>query len=104
MMTLPESLSQQFDVELEAFEESKKMKYVSTTQRRLEAKTKAEVEAKKVRSLLQRQLTRRFGGLQASVLEAIEVLTIENLDQLGEALFDFTNIQDLEAWLNQCHS
>jgi hypothetical protein len=103
MMTLPESLSQQFDIELEAFEETKKMKYVTTTQRRLEARAVAEAEAqgevKHARSMVQRQLTRRFGELQDSVLAILNGLSIDNLDQLGEALLDFTSIDDLTHWL-----
>ncbi len=100
MMTLPESLSKQFDIELEAFEETQKMKYVTTIERRAEARG----EAKKARSMLRRMLTRLFGELQASVSEAIDALTIENLDQLGEALFDFTSVRDLEIWLEQRNS
>jgi hypothetical protein len=95
MMTLPESLSQQFDTELEAFEETKKMKYVTTIERRAEARG----EAKHARSMVQRQLTRRFGELQDSVLATLDGLSIDNLDQLGEALLDFTSIDDLTHWL-----
>ncbi len=101
MMTLPGSLSRQFDTELEAFEETKKMKYVTTIERRAEARGIELGEARKARSLIQRQLTRRFGELESSVLETIEALAIDNLDRLGEELFDFTSIQDLEIWLNQ---
>ncbi len=96
MMTLPESLSQQFDSELEAFEETKKMKYVTTIERRAEARG----EAKKVRSIVQRLLTRQFGELQDSVLAILDGLSIDALDQLSEALLDFTTIDDLTHWLD----
>jgi hypothetical protein len=95
MMTLPESLSQQFDIELEAFEETKKMKYVTTIERRAEARG----EVKQARSMVQRLLTRRFGELQDSLLATLDGLSIDNLDQLGEALLDFTSIDDLTHWL-----
>ena len=96
MMTLPELLSQQFDIELEAFEETKKMKYVTTIERRAEARG----EARKVRSIVQRQLTRRFGELQNSLLAILDGLSIDALDQLSEALLDFTTIDDLTHWLD----
>jgi hypothetical protein len=51
------------------------------------------------RSMVQRQLTRRFGELQDSVLATLDGLSIDNLDQLGEALLDFTSIDDLTHWL-----
>jgi imidazoleglycerol phosphate dehydratase HisB len=94
MMTLPESLSTQFDLELEAFEETQKMKYVTTIERRGEARGEA-----KARSLVQRQLTHRFGELQAPLLTAFNSLTIDQLESLGEALLDFTSIDDLTEWL-----
>jgi Domain of unknown function (DUF4351) len=95
MMTLPESLSQQFDLELEAFEETKKMKYVTTIERRAEARGMELGE----RSLVQRQLTRRFGELESLLLTTLDNLTIDQLESLGEALLDFTSIDDLTHWL-----
>jgi predicted transposase/invertase (TIGR01784 family) len=49
--------------------------------------------------LILRQLNRRFGTLPAGVSDRISQLTIEQLDELGEALLDFTSLSDLEAWL-----
>ena len=103
MMTLPESLSQQFDIELEAFEESKKMKYVTTIERRAEARG---IELGE-RSLVKRLLTRRFGDLQESIGVQISSLTIAQLKTLGDALLNFTAIDDLTHWLDnqsQCRS
>ncbi len=96
MMTLPESLSQQFDTELEAFEETKKMKYVTTIERRAEARG---IELGE-RSLMQRLLTRRFGDLQDPIGVQISSLTIDQLEALGDALLDFTTIDDLTHWLD----
>jgi Domain of unknown function (DUF4351) len=99
MMTLPESLSQQFDTELATFEEERRMKYVTTIERRAEARGLELGEARKARSLIQRLLTRRVGELPTSWIETIEGLAIDDLDRLGEALLDFTSLQDLEAWI-----
>jgi Domain of unknown function (DUF4351) len=98
MMTLPESLSQQFDTELEAFEETKKMKYVTTIERRAEARG-LKIGQDQTRSFVQRLLTRRFGDLQEPIGVQIASLTVDQLEALGEALLDFTSIEDLTHWL-----
>ena len=51
--------------------------------------------------LLLRQLTRRFGVLPDDFQARIGVLSIEQLEQLGEALLDFTALADLTNWLDQ---
>ena len=51
--------------------------------------------------LIIRQLNRRFGEIESSLIERVNGLSIEQLEALGEALLDFTSITDLEAWLNQ---
>lgn len=51
------------------------------------------------RSLILRQLTRRVGELPQDVRSRIETLSLEQLENLGEALLDFTSIADLLSWL-----
>lgn len=51
-------------------------------------------------NLVIRQLTKRFGNLFEDNLKAIQALTIEASKALGEALLDFTTLEDLENWLN----
>ncbi|AFY33526.1 DUF4351 domain-containing protein [Calothrix sp. PCC 7507] len=51
--------------------------------------------------LVLRQLNRRLGEINQSLIERIQRLSIEQLENLGEALLDFSNIADLETWLNQ---
>lgn len=53
------------------------------------------------RYLILRLLNRRIGELDALLIERITGLSIEQLENLGEALLDFSSIADLEAWLNQ---
>ena len=48
--------------------------------------------------LILRQLTRRVGELPQNVLARIETLSLEQLENLGEALLDFQAIADLETW------
>ncbi len=51
--------------------------------------------------LITRQLNRRIGEIDTLLIERIQGLSIEQLENLGEALLDFSSIADLETWLNQ---
>jgi hypothetical protein len=51
--------------------------------------------------LVIRQLNRRIGEIDSSLIEQVNGLSIEQLESLGEALLDFNSVADLEAWLNQ---
>ncbi|MBN3940309.1 MAG: DUF4351 domain-containing protein [Nostoc sp.] len=51
--------------------------------------------------LIIRQINRRVGEINQSLIERIKGLSIEQLENLGEALLDFSNVADLEIWLNQ---
>ncbi|WP_137669623.1 DUF4351 domain-containing protein, partial [Sphaerospermopsis reniformis] len=54
-----------------------------------------EVEAT---NLLLRQLSKRFGKLTDSYIQKISNLKIAQLEDLGEALLDFRDINDLDEW------
>ena len=49
--------------------------------------------------LIIRQLNRRIGEIESSLIQRVQTLSIEQLEELGEALLDFTSIEDLENWL-----
>ena len=51
------------------------------------------------KSLILRQLTKRMGELSPEVRQNVENLSIEQLENLGEALLDFNSMVDLENWL-----
>ncbi|MBS9392654.1 MAG: Rpn family recombination-promoting nuclease/putative transposase [Dolichospermum sp. LBC05a] len=51
------------------------------------------------KNLLLRQLSKRFGKLGDAYIKSINSLTIAQLEDLGEALLDFGEINDLEQWL-----
>ncbi|MCF4968966.1 DUF4351 domain-containing protein [Nostoc sp. CMAA1605] len=51
--------------------------------------------------LILRQLNRRIGEIDASFIEQIHELSLEQLENLGEALLDFATVADLAAWFNQ---
>jgi Domain of unknown function (DUF4351) len=50
-------------------------------------------------SLIMRLLSRRVGVLTPQMQERIQGLSVAQLEDLGEALLDFTSVADLEAWL-----
>ena len=71
--------------------------YQETREEALRDGRKAEAE-----SLIIRQLTRKLGtDLPEALQEQVMQLPLETLEALGEALFDFTALADLETWLAQ---
>jgi predicted transposase YdaD len=50
-------------------------------------------------NLVLRQLNRRIGGISPELSAKIRSLSLEHLENLGEALLDFQSRQDLEQWL-----
>ncbi|MGK7944337.1 MAG: DUF4351 domain-containing protein [Microcystaceae cyanobacterium] len=48
-----------------------------------------------------RLLNKRFGTVDSSISARLRTLSQEQLESLGEALFDFTDQTDVETWLNQ---
>ena len=55
-------------------------------------------------TLLVRQLKRRCGELPSEIISQLRSLSLSQLEDLGEAVLDFTSLQDLEAWLTTANS
>ncbi|KST61791.1 Rpn family recombination-promoting nuclease/putative transposase [Mastigocoleus testarum] len=51
------------------------------------------------RKIILRLLTRRVGELPQEIRQRVENLSLEQLENLGEALLDFTSMADFQAWL-----
>jgi hypothetical protein len=51
--------------------------------------------------LVIRLLHRRLSEIDASLIERVQGLSIEQLENLGESLLDFSVVADLATWLNQ---
>jgi hypothetical protein len=66
---------------------------------RQEGKQEGKQEGEK--NLILRLLHRRIGEIDSLLIERITGLSIELLENLGEALLDFSSVADLEAWLTQ---
>jgi hypothetical protein len=63
----------------------------------------AEIQAAEERgekSIVMRLLKRRVGELSVEVQDRIKSLPIERLENLGDALLDFAEMEDLTAWLD----
>ncbi|BAU10539.1 hypothetical protein LEP3755_10230 [Leptolyngbya sp. NIES-3755] len=106
VMILPEGLKQTFWAELKVYEEERRMPYITSVEeigfaRGLETgRQQAEQQAEqRQRSLILRQLNRRVGEVPETVRQRVEQLTIDQLEALGEALLDFAQLADLQAWL-----
>jgi len=44
-------------------------------------------------------LNRRVGELNPSLIKQVEVLPIEELEELTDAILDFSTVANLEEWL-----
>ncbi|MEA5511920.1 DUF4351 domain-containing protein [Crocosphaera sp. UHCC 0190] len=51
-------------------------------------------------NLILRLLNRRIGEISPQLSQKIQSLSIEQLENLGEALLDFHSTEDLEQWFN----
>jgi hypothetical protein len=92
MMHLRVDLEKRFKQELDEFEESLQMPYVTSVERIARTEGGAAV--------LLKLLGKRWGPLAADVQQQIRSLTFEQLAALGEALLDFRSTQDLDDWLD----
>jgi predicted transposase YdaD len=98
VMILPDDLESEFWRELQIFEETQNMAYVTNASRFEYQRGLKEGEQLNQRLIL-RQLTRKIGELPDALQSQIQTLSLAQLEALGEALLDFTGLADLEVWL-----
>jgi hypothetical protein len=91
MMHLRDDLSERFEQELIALEESLNMPYVTSVERIWEARGRAVVLVTVARKL--------FGALPQHIEARIHKLSLDRLEALGEAILGFRSLEELEAWL-----
>ena len=107
VMILPEGLKRTFWDELKTYEEDRKMPYITSVEEigydrglsdgEASGKLKGQIEGE--RSLILRLLDRKLGVLPDRTIDRINKLSITRLESLGEALLDFSAIEDLTTWL-----
>jgi predicted transposase YdaD len=116
MMTLSKPLQAELAVKIKHLEESLKMPLISPTMElaREEGREKGREEGREEGELIGEQrgelkgnqklviklLNRRIGELKPPVIEQIRKLPVEQLEELAEALLDFSTVANLEHWLN----
>ena len=123
MMHLPAVLDRRFKADLVAYEEEMHMPYVTSVERlakeegleeglekgrekgreegRVEGRVEGIIKGREQGSatLLLRQLTRLCGVLSDDVEQDVRKLSLEQSQNLGEALLDFHTLEDLKSWL-----
>ena len=52
------------------------------------------------RNLIVRLIKRKLGDIDVDIESRIMTLNIDDLERAGEALFDFSTVEDLTNWLN----
>jgi Domain of unknown function (DUF4351) len=83
----------QFKLELKQLEVGRRMRYVTTFER--------DARQQGVLSVVTRQLNRRLGNIDEAISERVRSLSTEELEELSEALLDFTSVTDLTDWLSR---
>ncbi|MDF5722687.1 MAG: DUF4351 domain-containing protein [Rhizonema sp. PD37] len=94
VMLLPSELEREFWQELKQFEQERKMSYITTGERI--GYERGREEGKR---LILRQQQKRVGELSQETRVTVQSLSANQLGELGEALLDFTGIDDLVHWL-----
>jgi predicted transposase YdaD len=56
-------------------------------------------EVREGQALILRQLNRRVGNISIDLEARIKILPLAQLEELGEALLDFSQMADLVTWL-----
>jgi hypothetical protein len=73
---------------------------LQAAEQRGEVKGRQEGKIEAEQALILRQLTRRVGQVSLDLEVRVKELPLARLEELGEALLDFTQIDDLLAWLD----
>jgi hypothetical protein len=110
MMLLPEELETEYDRRVDAYQEERKMEYLSSMERRaMERGRQAGLlegveqgmlqgELSGRTATVQRQLTRQLGALSKEDEQRIRSLSAAMLDRLADDLLDFAEPADLQRW------
>jgi Domain of unknown function (DUF4351) len=103
VLVLPKQLEAQFWLDLKAYEEERKMPYITSVERIGYDRGVEEADQRALeleRSKVLRRLNRKVGSVTESTCERINILSIDQLESLGDALLDFESMADLMAWLD----
>jgi len=104
VMILPKALEEELWQDFKEFEEEQTMTYITTGERIGYERGKLEGKQEQGQALIVRQLERRVGQLSEQVQTNLKSLSLSQLENLGEALLDFTRLEDLNNWLKNNQS
>ena len=107
ILELPEGLKQEFKSDLKRYEQEKQMPYITSIERMGIEEGLAQGRQEGIqqgiqqgrRSMLLRQLTRKFSVLPEGTIAQVSELSTHQVDDLAEALLDFNSLDDLVHWL-----
>ncbi|AUT00054.1 hypothetical protein CLI64_06485 [Nostoc sp. CENA543] len=103
VMILPKALENQLCSEVQQLEQERTMRYITSAERI--GYERGIEEGKEVGKqegelgIILKQLKRRLGELSPEIQQRIQALSVNQLENLSEALLDFSNITDLVHWL-----
>jgi Domain of unknown function (DUF4351)/Putative transposase, YhgA-like len=97
--TQEEAIFQSQLATIESAQEEEVMEIVTGWERRGQEQGREQGKQQEACTMVLRQLNRRVGGLTPQLQERIQQLSTPVLEDLGEALLDFSAIADLENWL-----
>jgi hypothetical protein len=82
-------------------EEEELMMALSQAYLEWEQRTEQRGAAQEAQLLVLRQLKRRIGELSPVIQTQIQALSLAQIESLGEALLDFTSVEDLTVWMQR---
>jgi len=100
MMSLLKPLQAEFSTKVKRLEEELKMPLISPTIELAREEGEQRGEQRGEQKVIIRQLNRRIGEIKQPIVEQIRKLPVEELEQLAEALLEFSTLANLEQWLN----
>jgi hypothetical protein len=99
VLKLPKALEAEFWQELQVYEESHRMPYITSVERIGYDRGQKEGRQEGKVLMLLGLLTRKFGSLADSTIDRINHLSSPQIEALGDSIFDLTSIEDLTEWL-----
>ncbi len=109
LITLPKELEEKLEQEVYEYEERQPMELLSRLELRAiergeqkgRQEGRQEGEQKGMGQIVMRQLTRLFGPLDTRTQARLKKISLQQMEDLGAALLDFTTVKDLKSWLAQ---
>jgi hypothetical protein len=99
VLGLPKNLEEEFWAELKAYEEERKMPYITSVERIGYERGRKEGRVEDRRSIVPRLLERKFGQVSQEMGDRISSLSFDQLDALTLDLLNFNSVDDLVQWL-----